>query len=138
VVVGERSYGKGSVQNIIPMEKSQSALKLTTATYWRPSGRNIDRGPDAKDSDEWGVKPDKGFEVPLTVEQRAEWVRWRNDRDIVRDSKKHQPKKEAKKPAEKDKEKKPFVDEVLKKAVDHLKEQIKKAALDAPLQQGRA
>lgn len=140
VVVGERSYGKGSVQNVIPMEKSQSALKLTTATYWRPSGHNIDRAPDAKDTDEWGVTPDKGFLIELTAEQRSEWVRWRNDRDVVRDGKKHAPKKDPKKPSDKDKEKdkKPFVDEVLKKAVDHLREQIKKAALDAPVEQGRA
>jgi carboxyl-terminal processing protease len=140
VIVGERSYGKGSVQNIIEMEKKQSALKLTTATYWRPSGRNIDRAPDAKDTDEWGVKPDKGFEVELTLDQRAEWARWRSDRDIVRDKKrpapKKEPAKEAKKPAEK--EKKPFVDEVLKKAVDHLLEKIKKAELAAPQEQGRA
>src|SRR5262249_17596630 len=38
VVVGERSYGKGSVQNIIEMEGHTTALKLTTASYWRPSG----------------------------------------------------------------------------------------------------
>ncbi len=64
IVVGERSYGKGSVQNIIKMENGVSALKLTTASYWRPSGRNIHHFPDAKDfaaagidPDEWGVLP---------------------------------------------------------------------------------
>ena len=51
IVVGERSYGKGSVQNIIKMENGASALKLTTASYWRPSGRNIHHFPDAKDFD---------------------------------------------------------------------------------------
>ena len=68
VVVGERSYGKGSVQNIILMENDTSALKLTTASYWRPSGKNIHRFPDKKDfeaakidPDEWGVKPDAGL-----------------------------------------------------------------------------
>src|SRR5207237_2922722 len=126
VIVGERSYGKGSVQNVIPMEKGQSALKLTTASYWRPSGKNIDRHPDAKDTDEWGVKPDKGFEVALTLEQRVEFVRWRNERDVVRDGKKHVKKEPDKEPK---KDKKPFVDEVLKKAVEHLREQIKKAEL---------
>ena len=63
VIIGERSYGKGSVQNIIEMENDTSALKLTTASYWRPSGKNIHRFPDSKESDEWGVKPDPGFEV---------------------------------------------------------------------------
>jgi carboxyl-terminal processing protease len=133
VIVGERSYGKGSVQNVIPMENKQSALKLTTASYWRPSGRNIDRHPDSKESDEWGVKPNKGLEVPQTAEKRVEYVRWRNDRDVVRD-KKHTP-KDPKKPEEKKpEEKKPaFVDEVLKKALDTLRDQIKKAELDVPL-----
>jgi carboxyl-terminal processing protease len=128
VVVGERSYGKGSVQNVIPMEKGQSALKLTTASYWRPSGKNIDRHPDSKETDEWGVQPNKGFEVKLTPEQRVEFVRWRNDRDVVRDRK-----KPAKDPKKGEENKKPFTDEVLKKAADHLKEQIKKAEGDVPL-----
>lgn len=69
VVVGERSYGKGSVQNIILMEHDTSALKLTTASYWRPSGKNIHRFSDRKafeaagiDPDEWGVRPnDSGY-----------------------------------------------------------------------------
>src|SRR5207247_3653698 len=64
VIIGERSYGKGSVQNIILLENETSALKLTTASYWRPSGRNINRYPDRRDfeaaridPDEWGVRP---------------------------------------------------------------------------------
>jgi carboxyl-terminal processing protease len=62
VIVGERSFGKGSVQNIIEMEGRQSALKLTTASYWRPSEKNIHRFPDAKETDEWGVRPnDSGY-----------------------------------------------------------------------------
>src|SRR3974377_824541 len=65
IVVGERSYGKGRVQNIIEMEGHTSALKLTTGSYWRPSGKNIHRFPDSKDSDEWGVKPDANYEVSM-------------------------------------------------------------------------
>jgi carboxyl-terminal processing protease len=64
VIVGERSYGKGSVQNIIPMEHDASALKLTTASYWRPSGKNIHRFPDSKETDDWGVRPnDSGYKL---------------------------------------------------------------------------
>lgn len=84
VIIGERSYGKGSVQNLMPMEDRTTALKLTTASYWRPSGRNIHRFPDAKEEDEWGVKPNKGFEVKLTPEEQAEYFKWRRERDIVR------------------------------------------------------
>src|SRR5262249_46349963 len=63
VVIGERTWGKGSVQNVIELEDGKSALKLTTATYTRPNGHNIHRFPDAKETDEWGVKPDDGMEV---------------------------------------------------------------------------
>jgi carboxyl-terminal processing protease len=116
IVVGERSYGKGSVQNIIPMEKETSALKLTTASYWRPNGKNIHRFPDSKDEDDWGVRPSEGFEVPMKDEERLDYLLWRNDRDIVRNKPK---------PADADKGKKePFQDRVLDKAKAYLKEQL--------------
>jgi hypothetical protein len=51
------------VQNVIELEDGHSALKLTTASYQRPNGHNIHRFPDSKDSDEWGVKPNEGFDV---------------------------------------------------------------------------
>ena len=76
IIVGERSYGKGSVQNVIEMKEGDetAALKLTTASYWRPSGKNIHRFPDTKESDEWGVKPNDGFEVKLTDEERLDYL----------------------------------------------------------------
>ncbi|WP_319543949.1 S41 family peptidase [uncultured Pseudodesulfovibrio sp.] len=40
LIVGERSFGKGSVQTIIPMSDG-SGIKLTTALYYTPSGRSI-------------------------------------------------------------------------------------------------
>jgi len=40
LIMGSQSFGKGSVQTILPMQ-SQSALKLTTARYYTPSGRSI-------------------------------------------------------------------------------------------------
>jgi carboxyl-terminal processing protease len=128
VIIGERSYGKGSVQNLIPMEEKTTALKLTTASYWRPSGRNIHRFPDSKEEDEWGVKPDKGYEVKLTDEERIEYFKWRRDRDILR-----RPGEEAKKPAEADKkEKKEFRDRVMDRAVEYLRGEIaKKGQRDA-------
>lgn len=85
IVVGERSFGKGSVQNVIPMESQSSALKLTTASYWRPSGKNIHRFPDSKETEEWGVKPSEGMEVKLEDKERVDYQRWRGDRDVVRE-----------------------------------------------------
>jgi carboxyl-terminal processing protease len=83
VIVGERTFGKGSVQNVIDLEGGRSALKLTTASYHRPSGKNIHRGPDAKEEDEWGVQPDDGFAVPVGDGEQVEWMRRRRERDIV-------------------------------------------------------
>jgi carboxyl-terminal processing protease len=127
-VVGERSYGKGSVQNIILMENDTSALKLTTASYWRPSGKNIHRFPDKKDfeaakidPDEWGVRPDPGMEIEMKDEERLAYMVDRSERDVTRPK----PKK-----AEKDKEgkpKPPFVDRVLQKAVEQIRKEIEKA-----------
>jgi carboxyl-terminal processing protease len=130
VVVGERSYGKGSVQNIIMMEKDTSALKLTTASYWRPSGKNIHRFPDSKESDDWGVKPTPGFEVPMKDEERLEYMIYRSDRDVVRNKK--PPVEEKKDDKGNKEEKKPFVDRALEKAVEHLKKEIDKHAAAAP------
>src|SRR5262249_6886050 len=83
VVIGERTWGKGSVQNVIELEGGKSALKLTTASYHRPSGKNIHRFPDAKESDEWGVMPDPGFELKLNLAQTERLIRYRHDRDIL-------------------------------------------------------
>ena len=75
VIVGERTYGKGSVQKLLRLPPpSQAAVKLTTETYWRPSGKNIHRYPDAKETDDWGVRPDEGMEVPTTEEERIRYL----------------------------------------------------------------
>jgi carboxyl-terminal processing protease len=127
VIVGERSYGKGSVQNVIEMKDSsgeKSALKLTTASYWRPSGKNIHRFPEAKETDEWGVKPTEGFEVKLTDEERLEYLIDRSQRDVVRGK----GGASAKPKDDKDKkDKKPFEDRVLNKALEYLRGELKKA-----------
>ncbi|MHA6318495.1 S41 family peptidase [Altererythrobacter sp. CAU 1778] len=48
IIMGERSFGKGSVQTLLPLTRD-SALKLTTALYYTPSGRAVQEG---------GIKPD--------------------------------------------------------------------------------
>lgn len=101
VIIGERTWGKGSVQNVIELEEGRSALKLTTASYLRPNGHNIHRFPDSKESDEWGVMPDKGYEVKLSDAEMGELVRYRRDRDILLINHSSQPKEEG--PAKTDK-----------------------------------
>jgi carboxyl-terminal processing protease len=115
-LIGERTYGKGSVQNIIMLENG-AALKLTTASYRRPNGKNIHRFPDSKEEDEWGVLPSPGFEVKLTLEERREYLIDRSERDVIHDK----PETKAEGKGEK---KKPFVDQVLQKALEHLRKEI--------------
>ena len=83
VVIGERTWGKGSVQNIIELDDGKSALKLTTAGYKRPSGQNIHREEGAKETDEWGVKPSPGFELKLTDEEVEAYFADRKARDVI-------------------------------------------------------
>lgn len=83
IVLGERSFGKGSVQNVIELEDGHSALKLTTASYHGPSGKNIHKFPDSQETDDWGVKPNDGYEVKLSPEDHEKYFRWRAKRDRV-------------------------------------------------------
>ena len=41
VIMGVKSFGKGSVQTVIPLEKNHGALRLTTSLYYTPSGKSI-------------------------------------------------------------------------------------------------
>jgi len=70
IVVGVRSFGKGSVQNVIPLEGGRAALRLTTAYYYPPSGQRIHRREN-QPSDAWGVDPSDGCEMDLTEEGLA-------------------------------------------------------------------
>ena len=81
-VVGCRTYGKGTVQSILPLAGG-GLLKLTTAEYLRPDGGSIDRRPDAGADDEWGVAPDDGFTMVPTNAALERLARWRRRRDAM-------------------------------------------------------
>ncbi|MCF0234638.1 MAG: hypothetical protein HUK22_06625 [Thermoguttaceae bacterium] len=63
-ICGRRSYGKGTVQELFELPCKLGMLRVTTASYWRPSERPIQRNDD---SDVWGVDPDEGLEAPLSA-----------------------------------------------------------------------
>ncbi len=81
-ILGQRSYGKGTVQEIFQVPLNNGMLKLTDSSYWRPSGKNINRirraskvenGRYSKlstESDDWGVTPDPGLEMKTSRNQR--------------------------------------------------------------------
>jgi carboxyl-terminal processing protease len=74
VVVGERTYGKGSVQRIFPVDDGKAAVKLTVAHYYLPSGRCLHREEDSK---VWGVDP--LVVVKMTPQEYADvFIGWRN------------------------------------------------------------
>ncbi len=79
-IVGVRTFGKGSVQNVIAIPKHNAYLKLTTAHYYLPSGRCLHREEGAKD---WGVDPD--VEVLLTPKETRHWLDIRQKTDLLRD-----------------------------------------------------
>jgi carboxyl-terminal processing protease len=82
-IAGQRTWGKGTVQNVIQLEGGKSAIRLTVGTYRRPSGKEIHKWKDAKESDDWGVRPDDGLEVLLTNHQNDLVVLTRRRRDLT-------------------------------------------------------
>jgi carboxyl-terminal processing protease len=64
-ILGTRSFGKGSVQTIIPLGQGNGALRLTTARYFTPSGRSIQAE---------GITPDVKVEqdVPKDLQAQAD------------------------------------------------------------------
>lgn len=74
VLLGEKSYGKGSVQSVVPLTDTQ-AIKLTTAYYYTPSGRSIHK---------LGIEPDVSFEV--ASDQSANTNANNSDKDTSKNS----------------------------------------------------
>ncbi len=80
-LVGMRTFGKGSVQRLIPLQlKRPAKLKLTTAYYYLPSGRCLHRTNSAKF---WGVDPH--ISVPVTVRQMNRWAEIRQETDLLKE-----------------------------------------------------
>jgi carboxyl-terminal processing protease len=65
LVVGQRTFGKGSVQRVIDLGGDDGTLKLTIAHWYLPSGRLVSRKKDSKD---WGVDP----QVVVPVDDEGE------------------------------------------------------------------
>src|SRR5206468_2875607 len=81
LIVGERTFGKGSVQMLFPLADRSAYLKLTTSHYYLPSGRCIHREENSTD---WGVNPD--VTVEMTPEQMRAAIDARQELDILRDA----------------------------------------------------
>ena len=82
IIVGERSYGKGSVQNLYSLSGGEAYLKLTTQYYITAANRIIHRRPGSKAP--WGIDPD--VRVRMTSEQTRNLIEARMVLDVLRDS----------------------------------------------------
>src|SRR5262249_16765865 len=69
IVLGERTYGKGSVQELIPLEDGQTAIKITTGFYFLPSPPSIPTNPGAP-----GAAVNAGVLEKLKKGHRGRWI----------------------------------------------------------------
>src|SRR5207302_493077 len=115
IVMGERSYGKGSVQNIQTFEGGE--LKFTTASFWRPSGKNLNKSSThGREDEDWGVIPNRGYVINLSEKEREQLYEHLHDSEII--PRRDLPAKEKK--AE-------FKDRQLEMALEYLRGQIRTA-----------
>ncbi|HLA86164.1 MAG TPA: S41 family peptidase [Thermoguttaceae bacterium] len=126
VIVGQRSYGKGLVQELLYLDHNKGTrrgvLKVTSSSYWRPSGVNINRSKKSKGSDPWGVRPDKGYEVIVKEKDFGRLLLSRRRHELG--LKEPEPSGDAKKQAENE----PFFDPQLDAAVKYLRKEINERA----------
>jgi C-terminal peptidase prc len=121
VIMGERSYGKGSVQSLLPYRLTGGEIKLTTATFWRPNGKNLNRlSTSGKEDEDWGVRPEKEFTLKMSRQERDDLFEHLRDREII-------PRRDV--PA---KETKEYKDKQLDMALEYLRGQIKVGIAPTP------
>jgi carboxyl-terminal processing protease len=82
VILGERSFGKGLVQNVLQLPSGAGQLKITEQRYYGPSGELIQREDGAAD---WGIDPTAGFFVTMTNQQTANALRTRAQDTVIRE-----------------------------------------------------
>ena len=109
LVIGEQTFGKGSVQTVIPL-KDGSALRLTTAAYYTPSGKNLRNK---------GIEPDILVEKKTLVDQKSSEDMEEAERDRVFENVSPKEKKDAKQ------EKKPAGEKVSKSEEKQVKRKDK-------------
>jgi carboxyl-terminal processing protease len=114
-IYGERSYGKGSVQHIHEFDYG-GEIKLTVATFWRPSKKNLNKSTTSgKEDEDWGVRPDKL--IKLTPKEHVDLREHLHDIEIIR-------------PKGKPVEAKKFEDKQLEEALKFLQGHLRTASND--------
>lgn len=75
-IVGQRTFGKASVQTMLALPLPNSGFKLTSGSFVRPSGKALHRFPDSKPSDDWGVQPEEAHRLPVTPDLSKQLREW--------------------------------------------------------------
>ncbi len=75
-VMGQRTAGRAALQNTIEAGFGHLQYKVTTGATLRPTGKPRGKLPGSKPTDDWGIKPDPGLEVPITADLSAKLKRW--------------------------------------------------------------
>jgi C-terminal peptidase prc len=111
-VVGDRTFGKGTVVTFSLFEPTGGILNLTTATFWRPSGKNLEKiMTKGTEEEDWGVTPNEGFRIKLGRHEETDLFEHLRKQEII-------PRRDVvQKQAASD-----FRDVQLQKALDHLRE----------------
>jgi carboxyl-terminal processing protease len=93
MIVGERSAGEVYIPNSIGI--GDHDVSLPTALFYRPNGKKLDKmSIPGRPSDEWGVIPDKGYELKLATTEQKQLASRLHDMEAIP----HQPVKEQKEP----------------------------------------
>lgn len=77
ILVGSRTYGKGVIQTVINLPEDKTAVKLTIARYYTPSGKCLQRDKDKN----YGLDPD--ILLDLTPQQEGELLKNRSKEEII-------------------------------------------------------
>lgn len=72
VLLGQRTFGRATIQHTLETGFCQMSFRITVGISLRPSGKPRQREPESQPNDEWGVRPDDGLEVPVTLDKWAE------------------------------------------------------------------
>jgi carboxyl-terminal processing protease len=90
-VLGQRTRGKASVQEVLNLlndpalllsYRIEGQLKISNGLLVRPSGQNLNRFPDSRPRDSWGVRPDPGLEFHTSPELAKELHTWWTWQDL--------------------------------------------------------
>lgn len=72
VCIGQRTVGRASIQSTLEAGFANMKFRVTTGTSLRPNGKPRQKLPTSQPTDDWGIRPDEGLEVPITADKSAQ------------------------------------------------------------------